>query len=161
MTNKNQKVNESGRSMVEMLGVLAIIGVLSIGGIMGYNRAITKYRTNELLAESSKRAMIISNQIEFDNQIPDSSGFSSQSFGHAAFESTIYGPDGESQWTTSDEQFVISITGVEEKVCEEMKRSIGHYVQDFQPSFCAPGRNNNIKLTYNNDLSFGTRSSED
>ena len=25
--------NESGRSMVEMLGVLAIIGVLSIGGI--------------------------------------------------------------------------------------------------------------------------------
>ena len=27
---------ESGRSMVEMLGVLAIIGVLSIGGISGY-----------------------------------------------------------------------------------------------------------------------------
>ena len=27
---------ESGRSMVEMLGVLAIIGVLSIGGIAGY-----------------------------------------------------------------------------------------------------------------------------
>ena len=26
---------ESGRSMVEMLGVLAIIGVLSIGGIAG------------------------------------------------------------------------------------------------------------------------------
>ena len=28
--------NESGRSMVEMLGVLAIIGVLSVGGISGY-----------------------------------------------------------------------------------------------------------------------------
>ena len=27
---------ESGRSMVEMLGVLAVIGVLSIGGIAGY-----------------------------------------------------------------------------------------------------------------------------
>ena len=27
--------NESGRSMVEMLGVLAIIGVLSVGGIAG------------------------------------------------------------------------------------------------------------------------------
>lgn len=28
--------NESGRSMVEMLGVLAIIGVLSVGGIAGH-----------------------------------------------------------------------------------------------------------------------------
>ena len=39
--------NESGRSMVEMLGVLAIIGVLSIGGIAGYTQAMKKYRTNE------------------------------------------------------------------------------------------------------------------
>ena len=30
------KKSQSGRSMVEMLGVLAIIGVLSIGGIAGY-----------------------------------------------------------------------------------------------------------------------------
>ena len=29
------KQKEKGRSMVEMLGVLAIIGVLSIGGIAG------------------------------------------------------------------------------------------------------------------------------
>ena len=32
--------NQSGRSMVEMLGVLAIIGVLSIGGIAGYRAAM-------------------------------------------------------------------------------------------------------------------------
>jgi len=32
-------MREMGRSMVEMLGVLAIIGVLSIGGIMGYRIA--------------------------------------------------------------------------------------------------------------------------
>ena len=36
--------NESGRSMIEMLGVLAIIGVLSVGGIAGYSRAMMKYR---------------------------------------------------------------------------------------------------------------------
>ena len=28
-----------GRSMVEMLGVLAILGVLSVGGIAGYSKA--------------------------------------------------------------------------------------------------------------------------
>ena len=33
---------ESGRSMVEMLGVLAIIGVLSIGAIAGYSKAMQK-----------------------------------------------------------------------------------------------------------------------
>lgn len=31
---------EKGRSMIEMLGVLAIIGVLSVGGIAGYSKAM-------------------------------------------------------------------------------------------------------------------------
>ena len=33
--------------MIEMLGVLAIIGVLSVGGIAGYSKAIDRYRINE------------------------------------------------------------------------------------------------------------------
>ena len=41
------KNNDCGRSMIEMIGVLAIIGVLSVGGIAGYSRAMTKYRTNK------------------------------------------------------------------------------------------------------------------
>ena len=38
------KNEQSGRSMVEMLGVLAIIGVLSVGGISGYSKAMAKYK---------------------------------------------------------------------------------------------------------------------
>lgn len=38
------KIEQSGRSMVEMLGVLAIIGVLSVGGISGYSKAMAKYK---------------------------------------------------------------------------------------------------------------------
>ena len=34
------KNEQSGRSMVEMLGVLAIIGVLSVGGIAGYSKVV-------------------------------------------------------------------------------------------------------------------------
>ena len=41
--------NESGRSMVELLGVLAIMAVLSIGGIYGFSHALSKYRANEAL----------------------------------------------------------------------------------------------------------------
>ena len=38
---------QSGRSMVEMLGVLAIIGVLSVGAIAGYGKAMFKYKLNK------------------------------------------------------------------------------------------------------------------
>ena len=40
-------MRECGRSMVEMLGVLAIIGVLSVGAIAGYSKAMMKYRLNK------------------------------------------------------------------------------------------------------------------
>lgn len=43
------KTEQSGRSMVEMLGVLAIIGVLSVGGIAGYSKAMAKYKTTQTL----------------------------------------------------------------------------------------------------------------
>ncbi len=41
------KSNQYGRSMVEMLGVLAIIGVLSVGGIAGYSKAMYKQKMNK------------------------------------------------------------------------------------------------------------------
>lgn len=41
--------NQSGRSMIEMLGVLAIIGVLSAGGIAGYTMAMATYKANKTL----------------------------------------------------------------------------------------------------------------
>jgi len=43
--------NENGRSMIEMLGVLAIIGVLSVGGIAGYSKAMQKYRINKTIEQ--------------------------------------------------------------------------------------------------------------
>ena len=54
---------EKGRSMVEMLGVLAVIGVLSVGGIMGYRFAMDKYRVNETLNELQIRVADLSRQM--------------------------------------------------------------------------------------------------
>lgn len=45
----NKKASQSGRSMIEMLGVLAIVGILSAGGIAGYNMAMQNYKTNLLI----------------------------------------------------------------------------------------------------------------
>ena len=51
--------NESGRSMVEMLGVLAIIGVLSIGGIAGYTLSMNRYRANAIVDIANKYASLV------------------------------------------------------------------------------------------------------
>ena len=44
---------EKGRSMIEMLGVLAIIGVLSVGGIAGYSKAMEKWKADKAISEYS------------------------------------------------------------------------------------------------------------
>ena len=46
-----KQINQRGRSMVEMLGVLAIIGVLSAAGLAGYSKAMEKHKTNLLKDE--------------------------------------------------------------------------------------------------------------
>ncbi len=51
------KNNQYGRSMVEMLGVLAIIGVLSVGGIAGYSKAMYKQKMNKTVDIVSKVLM--------------------------------------------------------------------------------------------------------
>ena len=55
--------NELGRSMVEMLGTLAIIGVLSIGGIAGYSYGMDKYRANTIMNDVNLRAIDLIAQV--------------------------------------------------------------------------------------------------
>ena len=42
---------QSGRSMIEMLGVLSIIGVLSVGGLAGYTKMMTQYKINTTMQQ--------------------------------------------------------------------------------------------------------------
>ncbi len=55
MTRKSKKQfenqSQSGRSMIEMLGVLAIIAILSIGGIVGYKLAMNYYQADQIANE--------------------------------------------------------------------------------------------------------------
>lgn len=53
MVNLLEKNEQTGRSMVEMLGVLAIIGVLSVGGIAGYSKAMTKFKITKTMDQVS------------------------------------------------------------------------------------------------------------
>ena len=51
--------SQAGRSMVEILGVLAIIGVLSIGGISGYSKAMAKFKLTKAQDQISMMLMNI------------------------------------------------------------------------------------------------------
>ena len=51
----NKKM-ESGRSMIEMLGVLAIIGVLSVGGINMITKMQDSYETTQIIDETGDLA---------------------------------------------------------------------------------------------------------
>ena len=53
-----------GRSMVEMLGVLAIIGVLSVGAISGYSKAMEKYKINKVIQNQSH---FIAQLVQYEN----------------------------------------------------------------------------------------------
>ncbi len=66
------KNNQFGRSMLEMLGVLAIIGVLSVGGIAGYSKAMEKFKVNKLISEYN---MLIFGLLEHQNNfsVPENS----------------------------------------------------------------------------------------
>ena len=52
---------EKGRSMIEMLGVLAIVGVLSVGGIAGYSKAMKKVRSEKTTSQVNELIMNIRN----------------------------------------------------------------------------------------------------
>ena len=86
----NTKEEQNGRSMIEMLGVLAIIGVLSVGGIAGYSKAMMKYRINKAIEQIT---LIAGNARTFFGQQGDYTGIDCM-----CYDSTTYcasGYDGD------------------------------------------------------------------
>lgn len=61
-----KRESETGRSMVEMLGTLAIMGVLSVGGIVGYSYAMNKYRASTTLNDVNLRMIDVVTQVSQD-----------------------------------------------------------------------------------------------
>ncbi len=61
--------NEHGRSMVEMLGVLAVVGVLSIGGVVGYRYAMERIIENKALVLIDKFLLGYLSESEHDDSV--------------------------------------------------------------------------------------------
>ena len=59
-------MNQKGRSMVEMLGVLAIIGVLSVGALAGYSKAMKRHKLN---IQAEQISTLIMAEMTYQEQI--------------------------------------------------------------------------------------------
>ena len=111
MTQNINKELETGRSMVEMLGTLAVIGVLSVGSIAGYRYAMDNYYTNEILAGASGRAVLVAAQITAGQKISLAEFDKIETAG--AFFSDDVADDIENA-------FGIKVSGVKGSVCENL-----------------------------------------
>ncbi len=137
MTNLS-KNEQSGRSMVEMLGVLAIIGVLSVGGISGYSKAMAKFKLTKAQDQLTMMIMNIrtayatspgypglNNSLAADYKLVSqemvvSQGGSSliSAFGGNVLVSAVNGADG-----TTNGAFVIIFNGLGKDACTSLASS--------------------------------------
>ncbi len=105
---------QSGRSMIEMLAVLAIIGVLTVGGIAAYSFAVTKHRANQIYNQVDLRAVTaFSNPIVRQTQIGNTfflPGFD-DTFENMPYEHSKIGYAA----------FQIKVTNVPQKVCRRLQ----------------------------------------
>ena len=138
---KMTQKQESGRSLTEMMGVLAVIGIITVVGIRLFNSAMDRHRANELIYEANKRATTVAMQITaghenlYVSEHTDPPGYT---FG-AEFSAS------------NPSQFKITIDGVSWDVCQQMKNQVG-------PG--TPIRHMNetcTEITFNNDLSVMTQ----
>ena len=144
---------ESGRSMVEMLGTLAVIGVLSVGSIAGYRYAMDNYYTNEILAGASQRAVLVAAQIASGREA------SLKEFDKIE---TAGGRFGREVKTDIEGEFGITVTGVKESVCKNiLKATEGTDTilaktdgSDLTEGDCS-GDENTFMFVYSNDLGKG------
>ena len=106
--------NESGRSMIELLGALFLMGVLSIATVSGIHYVSKKNALNELLMDLSSESVYVS--VQALNHRPDlKTSVSRTSAGY--FLATDYKTPGHY------DSFVLTVAGVPEEVCQEVLES--------------------------------------
>lgn len=147
--NNLKTYNETGRSMVETLGVLAIIGVLSVGGIMGYSYGMDKYRANETVQGVFLRAVDLMTQTTQGKEL---------SLAGWEDEKTRY-PISLSE--VGNNKISLQVSGMPTRVCQMvgdvMKNTAAVYVdgvdETYQGDPCGVSDTNTMLLVFDNVVS--------
>ena len=139
----NQKKSQLGRSMVEMLGTLAIMGIIAITGIWGFNAAMNSHHANELLYEVNKRANTCVAQINLMGKECNLSEYGDKIENYTT--STLSFPNN---------YFGIKVAGVPEKICQNIHAKGFPIASQILPETCTT--TNEMIFIFDSDLKGGT-----
>lgn len=143
---------ESGRSMIEMMGVLAIMAMITVGA---YKLIKMGFDTQKLGDVTNDMILIVT-----DLQKDACSGY--DNFSDCPLKPSVEkNPYGGKYEVTADSangnRFTVSITGLSKSVCEKLKAkawdgSIGYETSNHKESGatanCTDGNNNVVSITY-------------
>ena len=135
-----------------MLGVLAVVGVLSVGGIAGYQYAINKHRANAIFYTVSEMAVVASSQLLSGNDL------NLASFGDDIDGLYPFGWNGNYSGTKTD--FSIDVSQIPIGVCEhiknrELKMSFLTLINGKQAGDCQ-SELNTVEFVFNDNLNRGS-----
>ncbi len=99
----------SGKTMAEMLAVIAIITLLAIIGIICYYLVLDKHEAEEILNKANQRAMVLSNQIQQNHPLSL----------NAFKEDQDHFPNTYAFINKS--QFKLFLSNIEAKTCQQIK----------------------------------------
>lgn len=117
MNLKNKKMAQSGRTMTELLGSLAVMGLLGVGTISAFTAVMNRFRANNLLDEAGGRAIYLTAQFE--------KGRKNVTLGKFTTNDVIGGVFSQSVFTSGlSGQFGIQVSDVNKAVCERLLNSI-------------------------------------
>ncbi|MBR5575329.1 MAG: type II secretion system protein [Alphaproteobacteria bacterium] len=151
---------ESGRSMIEMLGVLAIMGVLTVGAIEMIQMAMNTQKRNTVNEEVLQ---IVTQVRNLHSEYDDFSNLNTATIFSAIgmSEKNPYGGNYEVAVDSANpRQFVVSITGLSKNECETFvtkgwQDSVGHRLSDgkssgaMSPENCsASNGRNSVQIIY-------------
>ena len=105
---------QAGRSMIEMLAILAIMGVLTVGGIAAYSFAVSKHRANQIYHQVDLRAVAsFGNPLVRQTQI-------GQTYPLAGFDEIVENITYQHQKTSGNGYDIIA-SHVPERVCRRLQ----------------------------------------
>ncbi len=156
--------NESGRSLIEMLAVISVISMITVGSISAMNYGLQAYRANasyDLVESTAQRVSDLyswmkgypNDSASMKNLICNNDIFDSDCIGNESV-ATAAAPWGQIKIEAGDETaFRITLTDVPQRGCEQLKQMGWRYVQPvgnttWNQYECQPGENDIVMESY-------------
>ena len=156
--------NESGRSLIEMLAVISVISMITVGSISAMNYGLQAYRANasyDLVESTAQRVSDLyswmkeypTDSTSMKNLICNNDIFDSECIGNESV-ATAAAPWGQIKIEAGDATaFRITLTDVPQRGCEQLKQMGWRYVQPvgnttWNRYVCQPGENDIVMESY-------------